>query len=178
MRLIFICFLPIFLWAKSATLSAILDGDTLLFLEENSKLICQLAFIDAPELEPNKRALFQEKSCKIHLNDLIDAGEEAASFVAKNVSIGQKYNIEVLATFKDGWASCIVHIPQGTHIQLNPNLNALMLDQGYAVFYNTASSNKKLVTSMKERATLAKKESRGLWKNAPKVMNCLNVLDQ
>ena len=174
MRLILICFLPIFLWSKPATLSAIIDGDTLVFLEKERKIICQLAFVDAPEISSNKRTISQEKACQISLKTLIDAGKSAKDFIAKNININQEYELKIISTSKNAWVNCIIYIPQGTHTQLNPSLNVVMLDQGYAVFYNSAPHDEKLSSSMKERANLAKREFRGLWKKAPEVMECLD----
>jgi hypothetical protein len=177
MRYIYPLFLPLFLWAQSATLKTIVDTDTLIFTQKDDYIICQLAFIDAPESKINSRALDQAKECSVPIEEIIHAGKTANDFMSKSIKAGKEYEIDIISPIKNHWTHCIVHIPQGTHPQLHPTLNGVLLDQGYGVFHKTLLSHKE-AKQMQERANLSQKELRGLWKKFPKIMKCLKAYNQ
>jgi endonuclease YncB( thermonuclease family) len=177
MRFIFIFCLPLFIWAQNATLQKIIDADTLIFKYKNKQIICQLAFIDAPESVPNDRVKAQAKKCGLGVDDITNAGKIATEYTIKAIPPGKEYKINLITPIKDKWARCIIHIPQGTHPQLNPTLNGVLLDQGYGVFHK-ADAFEKEAKQMIERANLSQKENRGLWKKTPQIMECLKKFNQ
>ncbi len=177
MRFILLFCLPLFIWAQNATLYKIIDADTLVFKYENKQIICQLAFIDAPESEANNRAKTQAKQCNIQTSQIADAGKLATQYTIKSIALEKDYKLDFLSPIKDGWVRCVVHIPQGTHPQLHPTLNGVLLDQGYGVFHRADAPSKES-KQMQERAELSQKEHRGLWKKSKKVMDCLKEFNQ
>lgn len=177
MRLILLFCLPLFLWAQTATLKKIIDADTLLFIQNNKHIICQLAFIDAPESQPNERAKSQAKKCGLKTKEITNAGKIATTFTHKTISLNKEYKIDTITPLNDGWTRCIVHIPQGTHPQLHPTLNGVLLDQGYGTFHD-ADNHHKEAKQMQERAEIAQKEKRGLWKSDVPAMECLKRFNQ
>lgn len=177
MRLLILIFLPLFVWAKGALLHGIVDADTLIFTQDNKRIICQLAFIDAPESQPYERAKKQAKICSLEVDAITNAGQMATEYTSKTVLIGKSYDIDIITPIESGWARCVVHIPQGTHPQLHPTLNGVLLDQGYGVFHQ-ADNLQKEAKQMRERAEIAQKEHRGLWKKAPDIMECLKQFNR
>ncbi len=177
MRALLLSILPFFVWAQTATLKSIIDADTLLLTQNKKSIICQLAFIDAPESQNNARAKNQAKQCGLKVDEIIVAGKLATDFTHKTIAIGKEYKIDTITPIKDGWARCIIHIPQGTHPQLHPTLNGVLLDQGYGVFHK-ADNHHKEAKQMRERAELSQKEHRGLWKNETFLMECLKEFNK
>jgi len=177
MRFILLFCLPLFIWAQNATLYKIIDADTLVFKYENKQIICQLAFIDAPESVGNERAKAQAKKCGLKIDEITNAGKLATEYATKSISSGKDYKLDFLTPIKDGWTRCVVHIPQDTHPQLHPTLNGVLLDQGYGVFHKADVPSKES-KQMQVRTELSQKEHRGLWKKTQKVMECLKEFNQ
>ena len=163
---------PLLLWAETGKLVQIVDGDTMVFSFKNKKTVCQIAYVDMPEIHNNPRVKTQSKRCKIGEKHIIDAGKKATQYLHSVVHVGQPYEVDILERDQRGWARCIVHIPKGLHVSLHPTINGLMIEQGYGVTYRL-TSYEKLPNAIEETMDLVQKTKRGLWKDDSDVMECL-----
>lgn len=172
MKFLSILFLPLLLWAQSGKLLHVIDGDTLLFLVDNKKVLCQLAYVDAPESHTSEFLTKQSKQCAVPEEKIMSAGKIAKEYLASLVKEGNSYTINIVEDNEGIWATCVVPIPKGVHISINPTLNQLLLEQGYGVTYKRYEKEI-LPIKLREDASLAQKEKRGLWKRFDDVMECL-----
>jgi endonuclease YncB( thermonuclease family) len=173
MKKIFFLLLPLLLYAKSATLLRVVDGDTLLLKDKDGFVICQLSFIDTPELLQNEKFAKDLKNClQIEKEESLQAGEEAQDFAKSLLKDVKKIEYKITRILPNQNPVCQVSLPKGLDANINPTLSEIMVQQGYALPY-IIYANEEQKQKFLELGFSAKKEQRGLWKSYPKLMRCL-----
>jgi len=171
-KLLIILLTPLFIYAKSATLVKIVDGDSAILKDGKTRLMCQLGDLDTPELKLNNKLKREMKYCKFSKEKFISAGKLSFKEAKKILKVGQKYEYTIPRYFPNKNPVCYLKIPKGLHTELYPYFDKLMVSYGFAlpyVIYSTPKQSKYLLRAAKE----AKRYKKGLWKTHPKLMQCL-----
>lgn len=173
MKKIFFLLLPLLLCAENAALLRVVDGDTLLLKNEEGFVICQLSFIDTPELLQNEKFDKDMKNCsQIEKEEALQAGEKSQNFAKSLLQEVKKVEYKITRILPNQNPVCQVSLPKGLDANINPTLSEIMVQQGYALPY-VIYANKEQKQKFLELGLSAKKEKRGLWKLYPKLMCCL-----
>lgn len=165
-------FLPLLLCSENATLLRVIDGDTLLLKTQDEFRICQISYIDAPEMIENEKLSKDLSGCKVSKQNAIDAGLESKNFASTFLKKPQVIEFEITRVLENKNPVCDIKLPKGVHIELKPTYSEVMISQGYAlpfVIYSDNKNKEKLLLLAKE----AQKESRGLWRTQRELMMCL-----
>lgn len=171
-KLLIFLFLPFILYAKSAILVSIVDGDTVVLKDKSSLFVCNIAYTDSPEIKQNTKLILEMEKCNFPKEDFLKAGQLSYAYAQTLLIVGKKYEYEVFRATKNKTLMCLVKLPKGLHVELNPSLGELMLSKGFALPYVIYASKKKTKTFLKI-AKEAKIRKLGLWSEYPELMQCL-----
>ena len=164
--------IPFFVYAKSGTLTHIIDGDGVVLKDGDTNVICHLDDLDALEMKINSKLQREMKQCKFSKEEFISAGKLSFEHAKTILKIGKKYEYTVPRYFPSKNPVCYLKIPKGLHVELYPHFDQLMVSHGYAlpyVIHSTPKYTKMLLSIAKD----AKKQKKGLWKTHPDLMKCL-----
>lgn len=171
-KVLFALFLPIFLSAKIATLVDVVDGDTIILSENNTMIICNIAYIDTPEIKENNKLIKEMALCNFPKSDFIKAGKLSQTYAKTLFKVGKEYEYKVLRESRNKNYICSVKLPKGLHVELNPSFDEIMVSKGLALPYIIYAPKEKSDLLLKV-AKDAKKRKIGLWKEYPKLLQCL-----
>jgi len=171
-KFLIIIIFPLFVFAKSAVLSNILDGDSAVFKDGDKNIICHLGDLDALEMRINKKLEEEMKKCSFSKENFITAGQESFNHAQKLLKIGATYEYTVTRVLPNKNLVCSLKIPKGLHVEIHPYFDQLMVSDGFALPYVIYSSKEDKNTLLKI-AKGAKVQEKGLWKTHPDLMQCL-----
>lgn len=171
-KVFLILILPFILYAKSGVLLSVADGDTVVFKNGNTLDICNIAYIDTPEIKENKKLNLEMSQCNFPKADFLKAGKYSSDYAKTLFKVGKTYEYEVVREAKNKTHFCSVKLPKGLHIELNPSFDELMVSKGFALPYVIYASKEKKELFLKV-AKDAKTRKIGLWKEYPDLMQCL-----
>jgi len=167
-----ILILPYLLFAKSATLTSIIDGDSVVLKDGKTNVVCHLGDLDALEVRVNSKLKREMRKCKFSKKEFLDAGLLSLNYAKSILKIGTKYEYTIERYFPNKNPVCHLKIPKGLHVELSPYFDKLMISSGFALPYVIYSEPKYSQTLLK-LAKEAKKQKKGLWKSHFNLMKCL-----
>lgn len=151
--------------AKESKLRYVIDGDTVVFKSET----CRLAFIDTPESKRNKKATRDVADCKdVSLDDIVQSGRYAKRYLKSVMRKGEVYNFKKHGSDRYGRSICEIFLSDGSSI------NDRLVKNGFAVPFWRYIKSGDVKKRMRENASFAKSEKKGLWRTNAEVMRCMS----
>jgi endonuclease YncB( thermonuclease family) len=151
------------LFANYATVSKIVDGDTVYFKAQGEEIKCRVAYIDTPEKSRNKKAKRDANNCNgLTLDTMVDAGKQATSYAKQYFKTGSKHKINIIDKDRYGRSVCEIG-----------GYNKQIVHDGYAIPYMQyipSSKKREFAQAAKE----AKRNRAGLWRTHQSVMQCMS----
>ncbi len=162
-KLIFILSLASTLsFADYATVTKVIDGDTVYFNMNGDEVKCRFAYVDTPESKKNEKAKKDASKCNgVTVDYMVEAGKEAAQYTKEYFKKGSKHNVKIVDMDRYGRAVCEID-----------NFNIELVEAGYAVpfvQYIPILKQREYKVAVQE----AKKNRAGLWHSHNSVMQCM-----
>jgi len=150
------------LFANYATVTKVIDGDTVYLKAQGEEIKCRVAYIDTPEKSRNKKAKRDVENCNgLTLDRMVAAGKQSTQYAKSYFQTGSKYKINIID--KDRYGRSVCEIGE---------YNRQIIEDGFAVPYvQYIPFNKK--REFKLAAQEAKRNNAGLWKTHQGVMQCM-----
>jgi len=150
------------IFANYATVTKVIDGDTVYFKAQGEEIKCRVAYIDTPEKSRNKKAKRDVENCNgLTLNTMVAAGKQSTQYAKSYFQTGSKHKINIID--KDRYGRSVCEIGE---------YNRQIIEDGYAIPYmQYIPSSKK--REFKLAAQEAKRNSAGLWGTHQSVMQCM-----
>lgn len=153
------------LTAESRVLKYVVDGDTVAF--KGSK--CRLAYIDTPESSRNKKATRDVAKCNnVSLNDIVESGRYAKSYLKSMMQKGSSYQVKVVDVDRYKRDVCIIYDAEGNSI------NEMIVKNGFAVPFWRYIRSGVVKDRMIDHIRTAKQSNKGIWRTHRNVMECMN----
>jgi len=135
------------------------DGDTILVSHEGKQLQLQLLGIDAPEDVPNPKLQKDMERTKLQQDELIAIGRQATSHLNRLTPQGTTVGVEANLDQRDRYG----RIPAVVKDASGRNINAAMVEDGYAVVMGRYPFDANLKAEMQRLQEAAISNQRGLW---------------
>lgn len=139
-----------------ATITRVIDGDTLRVWDGEAETTVRLLGIDAPEAHPNRKAERDAADWRVSMKQILRAGRKAQAFVAAIVPPGIEIGLAADGEDAYGRTLAYVYLPDGRC------LNEILLRYGYALAPERYQHNRQGEFAEIERE--ARKHKRGFWK--------------
>jgi len=164
--------LPVFLLGESGVLVSLKDGDTAILKDGSKYVVCHLGDLDALEIVINAKLQKEMKQCSFSKDEFIKAGILSYDHAKTILKQGMKYEYTIPRYFPNKSPVCYLKIPKGVRVELYPYFDQIMVANGFALPYVIHSTSEYTKMLLKV-AKIAKKQKLGLWKEHPKLMQCL-----
>ncbi len=150
------------LFANYATVTKVIDGDTVYLKAQGEEIKCRVAYIDTPEKSRNDKAKRDISDCNgLTLESMVNAGKQSTRYAQNYFKLGSKHKINVID--KDRYGRSVCEIGE---------YNRQIIEDGFAVPYTQYIPLSKK-REFKLAAQEAKRNSAGLWKTHQGVMQCI-----
>lgn len=149
----------------TATVKSVKDGDTLIVEIKGEQVQIQLLGIDAPEDVPNPKLQKDTQRTKLSTEKLIAIGKLATEHLAELATPGKEVTVEAILSKKDTYGRIPAVV---TNVALR-NVNAAMVQDGYAVVLGRYPFDAYLKETLQKLQTEAITAKRGLWKSQPEI---------
>jgi micrococcal nuclease len=142
----------------SATVLAVIDGDTLRVQLDGERELVRLIGIDTPESRANHRATMQAERNAVDENTILELGARASRAVSQMVAVGSGVEIEFDVERRDRYGRLLGYVygPDGAM------LNERILQLGYAQLL-TVPPNVRYVQRLRTAFEAGRSAQRGLW---------------
>lgn len=156
---IFLFITPTFAANAEATVTRIVDGDTIDIKIGSEKEAIRLIGIDTPESHDNKKARKDSARTKTDLAVITSQGRQASAFLSDLVALNSTLTLEYDVEKRDHYGRILAYayLPDGRM------LNEVIIRSGYASLM-TIPPNVRYVEKFKKAYELARTEKVGLWK--------------
>ncbi len=160
---VFLCLIPLHLFAQKATVKSIYDGDTFRVTINGTEEKIRLIGIDTPELRDNKRAQKQTELYGTDTETILRYGASAKRFVESVLHTGDVVKLEADIQLRDKYKRLLayVYLPDGRM------LNDLIVSEGFGSIA-TFPPNVKYQERFLESQQSARAKEKGLWKKTHK----------
>ena len=151
------------IFANYATVTKVIDGDTVYLKAQGEEIKCRVAYIDTPEKSRNDKAKRDVENCSgLTLDTMVAAGKQSTQYAKSYFQTGSKHKINIINKDRYGRSVCEI----GAY-------NRQIIEDGFAVPYTQyIPFNKK--REFKLAAQEAKRNNVGLWGTHQSVMQCMS----
>lgn len=157
-------------FAQNATLTKIVDGDTVYFSNGDK---CRIAFIDTAESKFNEKVKRDASKCNgITVDTMVDAGKAASKQAKTLLNVGTSYRYDSIGSDQYGRSICVLKLQGGD------TFNIAMVKSGYAVAFGKYIEDDKTYRSFYGAMRDAKQQNVGLWGSKRPVMECMETIDR
>lgn len=157
-------------FAQVATLSKVVDGDTVYFSNGDK---CRIAYIDTPESSFNSKVDRDASKCNgLTTGTMVNAGKDAAKQAKSLLSVGTSYRYDSIGSDQYGRSICVLKLPNGD------SFNLAMVRSGYAVAFGKYIDDNNVYRSFYGAMRDAKQNNVGLWGQKRPVMECMESIDR
>lgn len=141
----------------------VIDGDTAKFASG----ICRFAYIDTPESKMNKKLLRDIGRSSVTAEEVIKAGRISSGYTKSIMIKGATYRLDIITRDRYKRDVCVIYDAEGRSI------NDKIIASGMGVpfwRYVPRSKKAKMISLVRD----AKKNTKGLWRIYPDVMDMMN----
>jgi len=146
------------LWAQTATLERIVDGDTIIVQLNHQRERVRLIGIDTPESTVNERARRVSRKYNEDLESMVAQGLRAKAFVVDLIRPGDELRLETDVRSRDDYQRILAYV----YLHDGRMLNEILVSEGFA-YPLTVPPNVRHAKRFTKLFGEARRSKRGLW---------------